>query len=134
MKDSDKFTGKESGMSFERFDEMVISWGRRKFGDRYAKQLWKNELVDIANLDLSDDLQKFEFDSHCQLVYDVLCQDSPKYADSLFHSERFSTKKMACGQQNETKGEDVLFLGGDHSRGSSQAAQKTRSVRDGYHA
>ena len=65
------FTGKGNGISFEKFDEMVDSWGRRKYGEKNATQLWRNELVDLEVLDLSD----------CQLVYDVLCsRGSGKYA------------------------------------------------------
>jgi hypothetical protein len=35
-----KYSGKDSGMSFEKLDEKIQSWGRKKFGDRYAKDLW----------------------------------------------------------------------------------------------
>jgi hypothetical protein len=30
------FMGKVSGLSFEKLDEKMQSWGRKKFGDRYA--------------------------------------------------------------------------------------------------
>ena len=35
------FSGKASGMTFDKFDEKVLSWGRKKFGEKYARGLWK---------------------------------------------------------------------------------------------
>ena len=88
---SEQFSGKSDGISFEKLDEMMLSWGRAKFGDKYATQLWKDELVDISKLDLRDELDNFEYEMHCTLVYDVLCSDSAKYADGLFETNRFWT-------------------------------------------
>jgi hypothetical protein len=28
------FSGKASGMTFEKFDEKVLSWGRKKYGEK----------------------------------------------------------------------------------------------------
>jgi hypothetical protein len=53
-----KFTGKDSGLTFDKFDEKVVSWGRLKYGEKYAKALWRNELVDLNALDLKDDLDR----------------------------------------------------------------------------
>jgi hypothetical protein len=33
--DDEKFSGKKDEISFEKLDEMMLSWGRRKFGDKY---------------------------------------------------------------------------------------------------
>ena len=34
------YSGKEGeGISFEKLDEKMQSWGRKKFGDRYARDL-----------------------------------------------------------------------------------------------
>ncbi len=55
-----KFTGKDSGLTFDRFDEKVVSWGRLKYGEKYAKSLWRNELVDLNSLDLKDDLGRWQ--------------------------------------------------------------------------
>ena len=44
-----KYSGKDSGMSFEKLDEKMQSWGRKKFGDRYARDLRQNELFDLAD-------------------------------------------------------------------------------------
>ena len=30
------FSGKEKGLSFEKLDEKMQSWGRKKFGDKYT--------------------------------------------------------------------------------------------------
>jgi hypothetical protein len=86
---SEMFSGKTDGITFEKLDDMVLSWGRAKFGDKYASQLWKDELTDIGKLDLKDELDMFEYEMHCTMVYDVLCYDSAKYADGLFETNRF---------------------------------------------
>ncbi len=71
--------------------EKVLSWGRRKFGDKYATLLWKDELYDLNKVDLADELDLFDFEMHCTMVYDVMCYDSAKYADGLFETQRFWT-------------------------------------------
>jgi hypothetical protein len=38
-KDTVLFSGKDSGLSFEKLDEKMQSWGRKTFGDKYAKDL-----------------------------------------------------------------------------------------------
>jgi hypothetical protein len=88
------FSGKASGLSFDKFDEKVLSWGRKKFGEKYAKALWRNTLVNISDLNLEDELDKFTFEEHCQVVYDVIFNESPKYADSLLGTKRFESKKF----------------------------------------
>jgi hypothetical protein len=52
----EKFSGGTDGISFEKMDEMMLSWGRAKFGDAYATKLWRNELLDLQKVDLNDDL------------------------------------------------------------------------------
>ncbi len=86
---SEQFSGKSDGISFEKLDEKVLSWGRQKFGDKYATLLWKDELTDLAKLDLKDELELFEYNMHCTMVYDVMGYDSAKYADGLFETARF---------------------------------------------
>ena len=85
------FSGKSDGISFEKLDQMVLSWGRLKFGDKYSQLLWKDELYDLNSVDLEDELEFFNFELHCTMVYDVMCYDSAKYADGLFESQRFWT-------------------------------------------
>jgi hypothetical protein len=75
------FSGKASVLSFDKFDENFLSWGRKKFGEKYAKVLWRNTLVNISDLNLEDELDKFTFEEHCVVVYDVIFNESPKYAD-----------------------------------------------------
>jgi hypothetical protein len=91
VENGEKFSGKKDRISFEKLDEMVLSWGRRKFGDKYATLLWKDELYDLNKIDLSDELERFDYERHCTLVYDVMCYDSAKYADGLFETQRFWT-------------------------------------------
>ncbi len=50
------YTGKEGeGLSFEKLDEKMQSWGRKKLGDRYARDLGRNELLELKFLKLGDD-------------------------------------------------------------------------------
>jgi hypothetical protein len=114
---SEMFSGKSDGMTFEKFDEMVLSWGRLKYGDKYSTLLWKNELVDLNKLDLNGELDNFEYEMHCTMVYDVLCYESAKYADGLFETNCFWTvqyqlqtrqrlrEKMYCYIETIVKGE-----------------------------
>ena len=125
------FSGKASGLSFDKFDEKVLSWGRKKFGEKYAKALWRNTLVNISDLNLEDELDKFSFEEHCQVVYDVIFNESPKYADSLLGTKRFESKKfqmefrqrlrerLFCHIETLTSGEADRQL---HKRGVGQMA------------
>ena len=89
-----KFSGKASKeLTFEEFDLKVLSWGRIQYGNMYAKLLWENNLPDIYNLDLSDDLENYVFEEHCEFVYDVLGHESTKHADTVYHTAKFWTVK-----------------------------------------
>ena len=72
LEKSELFSGKKDGITFEKFDELMLSWGRKKFGDKYATLLWKDELYDLNKIDLTDDLEKFDYEMHYTLVYDPL--------------------------------------------------------------
>ena len=115
--ESEKFSGRANGMSFDKFDEKVVSWGRLKYGETYAKGLWRNELMSFKDLDLKDDLDVYRFEEHCALVNDVISHESPKYADTLLKDNRFKTEqwqtncrmrfreKMFCFLESICKGE-----------------------------
>ncbi len=97
-----KYSGKDSGMSFENLDEKMQSWGKKKFGDRYARDLWRNELFDLKKkFDSNDELEQFAFDMHCSEVYDMLCEENTRMAEGLFYSERFWIKQwqIDCRQR-----------------------------------
>ncbi len=87
------FSGKTKEETFEVFDEKVLTWCRKRFGDFYAKGLWRNELQTIDDLDINDEEDNFTFDMHCARVYEVLAIKFPKEADHLYASDRFWTKK-----------------------------------------
>ncbi len=132
---SEMFSGKTDVISFEKLDEKFLSLGRSKFGDKYSTLLWKNELTDLSKLDLSDDLETFEYDMHCTMVYDVLCYDSAKYADGLFETARFWTleyqlqtrqrfrEKMYCYLETIVKGEAARQI-------KKQGVGKMSTMRD----
>ena len=92
-KDNELYSGKATGLTFEAFDEKVITWCRKKYGDSYAVALWKNELANITDLDLSNDEDGLAFDLQCAKVYDILCRKSVKNADHVYDKSVFWTKK-----------------------------------------
>ena len=107
-KEDSKFSGKQDkGLTFEEFDKRALSWARKKYGNMYAKQLWENQLQDIKNLDLTDDFDYYVFQEHCENVYDMLCLDSVKNADTLYHSPKFWTVKWQL--ENRQRQYEKLF-------------------------
>jgi hypothetical protein len=94
------FSGKLKDQTFEVFDEKVLTWCRKLFGDYYARELWHNELQKLDYLDLNEDEDSFTFEMHCARVYDVLAIKSPKEADHLFQSDRFWTKNGSWSSGN----------------------------------
>ncbi len=51
--------------------------------------------MDLNELDLNDELDKFKMEEHCDLVCQVLLISSPKYADSLVGTaNKFETRKF----------------------------------------
>ncbi len=46
----DTYSGKNDGITFEKFDDQIISWCREKYGDKYAVAFWKDELMNLALL------------------------------------------------------------------------------------
>ena len=36
------YSGKMDGLTFEKFDDLVVRWGRKKWGDKYANALWQD--------------------------------------------------------------------------------------------
>ena len=89
LTEAEKYSGRTNGIPWDKFDEKVVSWGRLKYGERFSKALWRNELMSLQDLDLTDDLDLYKFEEHCALVNDVISNESPKYADSLLKDKRF---------------------------------------------
>jgi hypothetical protein len=107
-KEETKFSGKAGkGLTFEEFDKKALSWGRKQYGNVYAKKLWENTLPDINKLDLADDLDFYVFEEHCEAVYDVLCYASPKNADTLYRTPKFWTVKWQL--ENRQRQYEKLF-------------------------
>ena len=102
------FSGKTKDQSFDAFDENVLTWCRKKFGDSYGKGLWHNKLTMLDDLDLNDEKDNFTFDMHVATVYEVLALKSPKEADHMYQSDRFWTKKMATRISPALLGKNLL--------------------------
>jgi hypothetical protein len=63
------YSGKMNGLTFEKFDDLVVRWGRKKWVTEYANALWQNELIKIGDLDLTDDLDYYTFETHCEMMF-----------------------------------------------------------------
>ena len=120
-KDKELYSGKATGLTFEAFDEKVITWCRKKYGDSYAVALWKNELANITDLDLSNDEDGLAFDLQCAKVYDILCRKSVKNADHVYAKNVFWTKKWQIEFRQSCREEVFCFL----------EIAKTRGEKDG---
>ena len=129
------FSGKTKDQTFDVFDEKVLTWCRKQFGDNYAKGLWHNKLTLIDNLDLNDEEDNFTFEMHAATVYDVLALKSPKEADHLYNSARFWSKKwqlefrQRCWERIFCHLEEVCS--GETARQLRKlGVKKTKSMRD----
>ncbi len=111
-----KFSGNPSkGLTFEEFGRKALSWARKQYGNAYAKPLWENTLPDINNLDLSEDLDHFVFEEHCEFVYDALSHESAKHADTLIPCTQVLSFGHSSGSwktdSDSTKRCSVIFCG-----------------------
>ena len=120
------YSGKSPVMTFEAFDECVISWARNKYGERFGKALWRDEMVDLEMLDLEDELDQFTFDAYCNQVYEVLQIDLPKWAESLVVTPKFKTCKFQM-EMEKFRERLFLFCGKNRVWRSTKAASEERS-------
>ena len=104
------YSGKSDGLTFEQFDDNIISWCREKYGDKYANALWKNELMQLGSLDLMDDLDNYGFETYCEWMFDILSLESPRYAAELWKSDRFWTKKWQLEQRQRQREKLFCYL------------------------
>jgi hypothetical protein len=102
-----KYSGKIDGLTFEKFDNLVIRWGRKRWGDKYALAIWQDDMLKVGDLNLMEDLDAYTFEAFCEQMYDILSLESPKYAAELFNSERFWTKKWQI--ENRQRQREICF-------------------------
>ncbi len=103
-----KYSGKIDGLTFEKVDDVVIRWGRKRWwGDKYALAIWQDDMLKVGELDLNDALDAYTFEAFCEQMYDILSLESPKYASKLFQSDRFWTKKLQM--ENRQRQREKMF-------------------------
>ena len=130
-----KFSGKPGkGLTCEEFDNKTLSWARKQYGNTYAKQLWENTLVDLRSLDLTEDLDYYTFQEHCDFVYDVLSHESAKHADTLYTSAKFWTVKWQMDNRQRQYAKLFCFLetiseGEAEKQLHVQGVEKTKGIR-----
>ena len=78
-----KYSGKIDGLTFEKFDDLVIRWGRKKWGDKYATALWQDDMLKVGDLNLHEELDAYTFEAFCEQMFDILSLESPKYAAEI---------------------------------------------------
>jgi hypothetical protein len=61
----------------------------------------------VGDLDLTDDLDYYTFETHCEMMYDILSLESPKHAAELLKSDRFWTKKWQM--ENRQRQREKMF-------------------------
>ncbi len=104
------YSGKSPGMTFEAFDECVVSWARNKYGEWFGKALWRNELLDPNKLELQDDLDTFKFEEYCNQVYEAILIDSPKWAESVVGTQKFKTLKFQVEMKSKFRERMFSFI------------------------
>ncbi len=72
LEPKEMYSDKIDGLTFEKFDDKVIRWGRKRWGDKYAAALWQDDLIKVGDLDLTDELDYFAFEGHCEAQFDIL--------------------------------------------------------------
>jgi hypothetical protein len=136
LKDGKKFTGKDDkGLTWEAFNKKVVSWCREKYGAKYGNALWKEELLDLHDLKLTDDEDFFDFVSHITTIYDLMSEVNPRHADGLWSSERFWTIKWQLEHRQRQREKLYTFLesicGGEAARQVEQLGVERQSeMRD----
>jgi hypothetical protein len=99
--DSDLFYGEASqGIPHAEFDRNMVSWLTEKYGLAYGKQLWEDTLLNILELDLTDEEDDYDFANHVTRVNDILVETNSKMAASLYFTDRFWTKKYQIEWRN----------------------------------
>ena len=86
IRQAEKFWGSKSkGITWEEAVRKVFSWARKKFGDKFGNKLWRNDLLDLKVLDISDtdSVSYYQFEEHCEQVYEVIGQVDHRYAENL---------------------------------------------------
>ncbi len=93
--DTDLFHGEANqGIPHAEFERNMISWLTEKYGMAYGKQMWTNTLLNLRELDLTNnDLQEYDFHNHLMVIFDIMCEKNSKMAHSLYDSPRFWTIK-----------------------------------------
>ena len=44
LTEAEKYSGGTNGITWDKFHEKVVSWGRLKYGEKFSKALWRKAL------------------------------------------------------------------------------------------
>jgi hypothetical protein len=90
--------------------------------------LWKDELMNLRDLDMTDDLVRYAFEDYRDLVYDMLVHESPKYASDLYHNRRFWTLRWQIDNKQRQRREKMFCHLEDITGGEVKRQLKKRGV------
>ena len=98
LKDSELFFGEATkGIPWEEFDQLVYTWGLKKYGRKISVMFWEDTFPDFGVLNMLDPVQRVEWELHCTMIYDNMAETNFKMSESLFKSPRFWTQDYQDG-------------------------------------
>jgi hypothetical protein len=107
-----------------------------KYGERYAKALWRNELLDLSSLNLSNELDQYKFfDEHCSLVNDVIsCESLAKVRSITSERQKISDPQVANRLPLSIPRKTILPSRNPVFRRSGETVDKEGSRSNDYNA
>ena len=129
----DMYSGKNDGLTFEKFDDIVISWCREKYGDKYALALWKDELMQLGSLDLKDDLGPLWIRNLLRMDVWHSVSRIATICGRTVEKRQILDQKVATRTKATAAQETILLLGETDFWWSKKTTSKARSGANGLY-
>jgi hypothetical protein len=92
LKDTELFFGEgDTGIPWAEFDELVRTWGLKKYGSMISEMFWEDTFPDFSQHDMLIPEQRDEWSIHCTMIYDNISETSFRWSESLFNHPRVWT-------------------------------------------
>jgi hypothetical protein len=79
------------GYSHAEFERKMDSLAIKEWGWKLGPKIWKDELSQLLEWDLSVPAQEYDFHNYCELVYESIFTTNCRTAETLYYSTRFWT-------------------------------------------